>query len=132
MKAISTLTEAKQHAKTGWIAALLVAGITLALSIAGMAGTKVLSFGAWTLLDVVLSLGLAYGMARYSRVCAVIMLVYYAASQIITIVQLQRAPNLLGIVLIACFWQGIRGTFAYHRLNRQSNTPAEALDKNAT
>lgn len=118
MKAISTLTEAKQHVRTGWIAALLVTGISLAFSIAGMAGAKLLNFGAWTLLDVGLSLGLAYGIFRYSRVCAVVMLAYYGVSQITTVVVSQQTPSLLAVVFFACFWRGIRGVFAYHRLNK--------------
>jgi hypothetical protein len=136
MKTISTLTEAKQYTRTGWLAALLVAGITLAVSIAGMAGFKFLNFGAWTLIDVGLSLGLAYGISRYSRASAVIMLIYYAIGQILVMVQLQKPPNLVSLVFILCFFQGIRGTFAYHRLNQPKKQPleqtSEPVDRSTT
>lgn len=120
MKAISTLTEAKQHVKNAWVAALVIAGITLAFSIAGMSGFESLGFNAWTLTDVALTLGLAYGIFRYNRASAVIMLLYYIISQGLLAVQLQKPPSVLAVLFVYCFFQGIRGTFAYHQLKGQA------------
>lgn len=91
-------------------------GVLIGLSMAGVAQT---GFDAWALLDVALAFGLAYGIHRRSRTCAVAMLVYFIASKIILAIELRQVSGLPLALLIGYFLvQGVSGTFAYHRTRR--------------
>jgi hypothetical protein len=120
---VKTLTDAKKKTKTAWVAALGVAGITLALALSNMAtDTKVFNgvSSAFLFVDVILSLSLAFGIYRYSRWCAVGMFTYYCIDKLIQIAVLKSTPPWIAIIFLYCFFQGIQGTFAYHRLKQQA------------
>jgi serine/threonine-protein kinase len=103
--------------KNAWVAALVSATFTLVLTLIAISGTSVLGFSAWEFLDVGLILGLALGIYKKSRTCAVLMLVYFVISKIILMVEAGK-PNgiILGLVFIYYYWQGVVGTFAYHKI----------------
>src|SRR3546814_18215970 len=67
--------------KLGWVAALFSAGVTLAVTLLAMSGTEMLGFSAWELFDVALILGLAFGIYKKSRTCAVLMLAYFIVAK---------------------------------------------------
>src|SRR3546814_16243452 len=46
-----------------------------------MSGTEMLGFSAWELFDVALILGLAFGIYKKSRTCAVLMLAYFIVAK---------------------------------------------------
>jgi hypothetical protein len=123
---VKTLTDAKNKVKVAWVAAFGVAGMTLALIASNMAsGNEIAGVGspAWTLIDVMLTLIFGVGIYRYSRWCAVLMFAYYSIDKLITIFVLKQTPSVLAIVFLVCFFQGIQGTFVYHRLKRQAEAP---------
>src|SRR4051812_6474798 len=67
-------------------AAVIVAGVTLFVVVLGLAGVTTFSslgLDIWALVDVVLVAGLAYGIYRKSRICAVVMFVYFVGSKIL-------------------------------------------------
>lgn len=104
--------------KHAWVAAVVSGCITLVATLVAMSGTDILGFSAWELIDVALIFGLAFGIYRKSRTCAVIMFVYFIASKILITMQTGRPSGIpLALVFGYCFWQGIAGTFAYHRLD---------------
>ena len=113
--------------KHAWVAATISGCITLAFTLLAMSGATTLpiELSAWQLFDVALMFGLAFGIYKRSRACAILMLVYWVASKILIMVELGKPTGLLmGIVFGYFFWQGIVGTFAYHQQRR--TTPALA------
>src|SRR5438067_11113003 len=124
----ASLTKIKNAAR----AAAIVAGVTLSVVILGLAGLTVFSslgLNAWALADVALAAGLGYGIYRKSRICAVIMFVYFVGSKIL-LWSKQRPQGIpLALVLGYFLFQGIQGTFAYHRL---AEPTADELARGAT
>jgi hypothetical protein len=102
--------------KSGWIAALISAGFTLVVTLLAVMGTEVLGFTLWSLFDVGLILGLAFGIYKKSRTCAVLMLVYFIASKIMIFSQTSQISGIVVALIFAYYyWNAIVGTFAYHQ-----------------
>ena len=102
----------------GKIASFAVAVIT---SIAAVVGW--VPKGA--LFDAILFAGLGVGIARKSRVCAVLALVLYVIGQVMAFWQGVMSWNvLLLIILASIFINAVRATYAYHERVKTSITPA--------
>jgi serine/threonine-protein kinase len=107
--------------KNAWIAALVSAGITFLLVLAAIFGKPILGISAWELIDVALILGLAFGIYKKSRACAVIMLVYFIFAKIFLTVSTGTITGLpMALVFIYFYWQGVAGTFAYHKWKKEN------------
>ena len=106
----------------GWIAVLIQAAITLVVIVMSLLGVKLYSDPVWQLVDVLLMCGLAYGIYRKSRICAVAVLVYFVAVKIAVIVQTGRPTGIdIWSAIFAYFYvMAVVGTFTYHKLRRQS------------
>ena len=105
--------------KHGWVAALFSAGVTLVVTLIAMSGTEILGFSAWELFDVALILGLAFGIYKKSRTCAVLMLIYFIASKVLIMAETGKPTGIpMALVFAYFFWQGVSGTFAYHKLKK--------------
>ena len=106
--------------KRAWVAALVLAGMTLIFRlIAVQYGARISPFSAGTLIDTALILGLAFGIYKKSRVCAVLMLIYCILSKILfmaAIGKLSVTATVIVLIFVYFFWQGVWGTFAYHKL----------------
>jgi serine/threonine-protein kinase len=112
--------------KHAWIAGCISGGITLAFTLLAISGTSILFSSAWELVDVALIFGLAFGISRKSRTCAILMLVYFISAKIFIMSETGKPSGiLLAIVFIYYYWQGVSGTFAYHKL-KQTGTIAKA------
>jgi hypothetical protein len=113
----------RKKIKNAWVAAVISGSITLVVTLVAMSGTDILGFSAWELVDVGLIFLLAFGIYQRSRACAVAMLAYFVLSKIFIMVESGRPSGIpLAIVFIYFFWQGVSGTFAYHKL--KSRKPA--------
>ena len=101
--------------KGAWIAAVVSGSITLVVILIALGGTSIMGITSANFVDVALIFGLAFGIYRKSRTCAVLMFVYFVASKILMMKQ-AGAPSglLLAVVFAALFFQGIVGTFQYH------------------
>ena len=109
--------KANKRIKQAWIAGVISGVITLIAILQSVAGVDILGFGIHNLLDVTLIFGLAYGIYRKSRVCAVIMFVYFVGNRILMLVESGKPSGLVMAALFGYwFFQGIRGTFGYHKL----------------
>jgi hypothetical protein len=107
--------------RSAWIACLVSAAMTLLMIGVVMAtGRGGLGLqGPIDLIDVVFILGMAFGISRKSRVCAVLMLVYFAFSKYLIIrASGQVSGAWLGLVFLWFYAQGVIGTFEYHRLRK--------------
>lgn len=110
----------RKKIKNAWVAAVISGSMTLVVTLIAMSGTDILGFSAWELLDVALVLLLAFGIYKKSRACAVAMLAYFVLSKILMMVESGKPSGLpLAIVFIYFFWQGVSGTFAYHKLKNR-------------
>lgn len=111
--------KAQKHIRNCWIAGLVSGGVTLLVALAALLGFSFMGFSAWNLLDAGLMLGLAYGIYRNSRVCAVLLFAYFVISKVIMWVQFRNIAGLpLSLVFGYFFFMGILGTFAYHSLKK--------------
>ena len=96
----------------GWIAAAVAGLITMVFSLVGGLGLTPLN-----LIDAALLLGLAYGIYRRSRACAVLVLVYHVGNRAFVYSHAQHVPAAIvagDLVFGALFVLGIIGTFAHH------------------
>lgn len=115
--AVTISAEVAKRIQHAWIAALISGTVTLAAALFAIFGTSILGFSAWELIDAALIFGLAYGIYRKSRTCAVIMFIYFLGSKILIMVEAGPSAGIvMAVVFLYYFWQGVRGTYEYHRL----------------
>lgn len=107
--------------RNAWIAGLVSAAVTLIFVLIAVAGTSLIGMSVYQLFDVAVILGLAFGIYKKSRICAVLMLAYFVWAKIV-LIRLGHA-NGSGLFMAAVFFyfylQGVIGTFAYHRYLKQ-------------
>ena len=117
-----SIEESRRHVRNACVAGLVSAGVTLVLSVGGLFG-----FTLWELVDAVLIVGLTYGIWKFSRICAVVMLAYFVIGRVMLWAQtgMPRSIGLLvALVFIYFYGQAVRATFGYHK-TRRSSTAAE-------
>ena len=127
------LEKANSQIKGAWIAAFISAGITLIFAV--MSLWVDMPINIFAILDVVLIITLAILILTLkSRVAAVIILIYYALGQLTMIVNGQNGNIGLMIAFGFAYYQGIVGTFSYHRLKKEETGkmifPADQERKN--
>src|SRR5262245_48586802 len=85
--------------RAAWIAGVIVAAATIFGILAGVLPKS-------GILDVLISLALAFGIYRRSRVCAVLMLGYFIASRILAITTFHKPPGVEALFLTVAFILG--------------------------
>ncbi len=71
-----------------------------------------------SLIDVIFIFSMAYGIYRKSRICAVMMFEYFLLSKIFKIstsTHINFGAIIVGSIFLYFLFQGIAGTFAYHK-----------------
>ena len=108
--------------RNAWVAAVISGCITLVVTLFAIFGSSIMGFTAWELIDVALIFGLAFGIYRKSRICAVLMLLYFVASKILIMAEGGSASSgiVMALVFLYYFALGVQGTFQLHRLVKQS------------
>ncbi len=112
----SNMDKKIKHAR---IAAMVCGTLTLAGSITliiNRTGFSLLNL--MSLFDVVFIFSMAYGIYRKSRICAVLMFEYFLLSKIFNIsisAHINSGVMIIGAVFLFFLYQGIIGTFAYHK-----------------
>jgi hypothetical protein len=106
------LKKANNQIKTAWITGTIVGVVTLLVTL--------FLNNPYMFIDVVLAFGLSFGIYKKSRICAVIMLGYFIFSKILLWEILKGNPIglIVSIAFIYFFWQGVQGTFAYHKITK--------------
>jgi serine/threonine-protein kinase len=107
-----------KHAR---IAAMVCGTVTLAGSITLIVkqvqtGSSLLNI--LSLIDAIFIFSMAYGIYRKSRICAVLMFEYFLLSKIFNIsisAHINSGVLIIGAVFLFFLYQGITGTFAYHK-----------------
>lgn len=93
-----------------------------------------LAIDPWMWLDAVLTIGLAFGiLVQKSRICAVVMLVYFIFSKLLQLGMMTVWSFLTAAVFIGLYIVGVIGTFQYHdQLLLYEKEQAEALTRTET
>jgi len=112
----------EDHIKHAWQAGIFCGAITLIIVIISLVtGEALLGIDAYALIDVVLIFALTFGIYKKSRLCAIAMFIYFLISKVMMFVS---NPNISGIILtlllLYYFYNGIRGTFQYHKLKAKN------------
>lgn len=84
-------------------------------------------------IDVVLGLILALGVLMgKSRVCAIGILLYYILGRVSLLMEGMMTSSNVGmiVVFVIAYINGIRGTFAYHKLKKQYIENPESINVN--
>ena len=122
------LSEALKNIRYGYIAALVSAGITVVLNFLQFdAGDVNLFSDPVVLYDVIIILLLAFGIYKKSRVCAIAMLIYFILGKIFQFQEyasygIDTPPStyLVAVVFIYFYFQAVRGTIAFHKINKEN------------
>jgi serine/threonine-protein kinase len=123
------LIKANKAIKVAGGAAVFIGGLTLIVSVIAGLGYSFAGITVWSLFDAVFILGMAYGIYKKSRACAVIMFVYWAGSKIYSFaVEGQTGGIPIALLFAYFFLQGIIGTFAYRQIT-DAKTKAEQKDE---
>lgn len=102
---------------TAFFIAIMTAAVSL-LASSGMPLIQGAGVTAW--LDAVVFAGLGFGIRSMSRVAAVGALVLYLVERIVMAASNGLNPIML-VVVVTCFAQGVRGTFAFHKYQEQTS-----------
>jgi serine/threonine-protein kinase len=121
-QALEVPDEILKKIKQGWIAGLVSAAFTVIFVVMAMAGNSILGINAWGFIDVVVMAGLAFGVYKKSRTCAVLLLAFFALNKVL---MWMEAGTPTGWPLaLAFFWfyiMGVVGTFQYHSWKKENN-----------
>lgn len=107
------LTKAQRKIKIAWILGIIVSSITFSIGWIGM----VLQIEDWYmgLIDFAILAGLTFGIYKYSRVCGVILFIYFAADKVDVLARTGNISGLIwGLAIAFIFWRGVVGLFQYH------------------
>ncbi|SRR5712692_487560 len=112
--------EVLKKIRNAWIAGVISGCLTLVVTLVAMGGTSILGYSAWELVDVALVFGLTFGIYKKSRTCAILMLVYFAYSKFILLVENPGKTSgiVMAVIFIYFYALGVVGTFQYHKLAR--------------
>jgi serine/threonine-protein kinase len=120
VKNLSPFETALKDIKNAWMAAIFSGVMTLIITAMAISGNRYLSFSAFNLLDVFLLFGLACGIYKKSRTCAVIIFVYFLLSKYDLYKEAGSVQGLpVALALAYFYFRGILGTFNYHKLINQ-------------
>lgn len=106
--------KAENAIKTAWMFGIFSGVLTLIITILCMVGIVNWDFDISSLADVALIWGLTFGVYKKSRVCAIVLFIYFMISKIIMMID---HPGGVGSMVIfgMIYFQGIRGTIYYHK-----------------
>jgi len=101
--------------KSGWVAGLIYFFVNLTLTIIYSSGGSVADVVWYNWLDLLIIAVLSIGVYRRSRLSAVLLLVYFAGTNLISLLQFNQIISLPAMLILGFFlFQGVRGTFAHH------------------
>ncbi len=125
-----TIPGAQTRIRNAWIAGVISASMTLVASLLPLVGISLVGFNLWNLTDFFLIAGLAFGISRRSRTCALLMLVYFVISKIMLISRTGNvASAAVGAIFVYFYFEGVRATFAWHQLTKAESPQPPELER---
>lgn len=120
----SSFEDAERHLDRAWYAALIAATIDGVLGAMAILGTRTFTLAAAVYVArVVLTFALAYGVARRSRVAAVLLLVLGVLRVGIDVRGAALISLIVGAVFVYLYARGVQAAVAYHRLRAAGPGP---------
>jgi hypothetical protein len=117
---------ARKVARQAFWAAIVVAAITTVFAALAMAGTSLGGTTAGAFVDAAIFALVAIGIWKMSRTAAVAGLAIFALEKILMFQSLQKPGNLfVAIAILFGFANGVRATFAYHKLAAAEPTASD-------
>lgn len=110
--------EALKKIKNAWVAGLVSIAITIAFTLYSMYGTELMGLNAFAFIDVVLMGIFTFGIYKGSRVCAILMLLLFAANKALMAMGGNTSGIIMALVFLWLYIQGVIGTFQYHKLKK--------------
>jgi len=127
---MDNLADAEQASNQGFWAALFCAAVTAVVAtVALLTSHALMGIGPLAYIDALLLAIIGWRIRRRSRVFAVIGLALFIVEKIFQFATQHQAyfGIFMAVVLLFAFINGVRGTFAYHRiLAAQTQQPAIA------
>jgi hypothetical protein len=124
---VGNIEEAKKACRVAMWCAVMVAGVTTLFSLLAIAGTKVgnLPVDGSALFDAAIFAAIAFGLSRFSRFAGVAGFVLFLFERIYMISKSGPAAGglFLGVFLLLGFLHGMRGAFAYQKLQANVAIP---------
>ena len=114
----------KKQIRNACIAGTIIGVLTVLVTLIFTFGVHIpgLDVDLWYLVDAVVIFALTFGIYKKNRVCAVLMFVYFVAGKLL---MWAESGNVSGLSMAALFgyffFQGILGTFAYHRTHESAH-----------
>ncbi len=109
-----------RNIRNAWVAALVSGIITLLAAVAALLSVKISIFSGWMLFDAAFIFGLAYGIYRKSRACAVVLTVYFVISKIMIFTSgATTVGGIVAAIFLYFYARGIEGTYKYQKLMRE-------------
>ncbi len=124
-KKITDAETAKKLAKEGAIGSVFIAIITAIAVVISINGTDIYGMDYWAFFDVAIFIIIGLGIYKMSRIAAVLGFIFYVAEQVNMMASYGTRPSFLMIVFVITYINAIRGTFAYHKYEKQQSMPVE-------
>lgn len=122
--------KALKHIRNAYVLAILSGVITLLLIISSILKVWNSGLDVSELVDVVLIFGLAFGISKKSRICAIILFIYYILNKIFMILSVNYGSLAIMVIFIIGYFKGIRGTIHYHKNLKLEKMNNETLNEN--
>ncbi|HWZ98868.1 MAG TPA: hypothetical protein VN025_14015 [Candidatus Dormibacteraeota bacterium] len=122
---VSAQDGAKNACRGAMWCAILVAGLTTVVALLALSGVKSLPIDGSALIDAAIFGGIAFGLSRCSRFAGVAGFALFLFERIYLIAKVGffMGGGILGIVLLLGFFNGMRGAFAYKKLQMPRAVP---------
>jgi hypothetical protein len=116
--------DAKKAAHGAAGMAFFVAIVTSIIAFLEMTGRlKLFGLGPEAFIDAGLFFGIGVGLLFHSRIAAVVGLILYVVEQVFMLKSGAGKPSIAMILFTLAFINGVRGSFAYHRMKKEESAP---------
>lgn len=114
------------HIDHACIVAVIAGALTVIAALIAIGGTQLVpGVGGLALVDAAILFGLAFGIYKRSRTCAILLTIYALANQVYTL-DAHMKPSIWSYLFLYFYIRAIPATFAYHNL-RQADAAPESL-----
>lgn len=128
------MEKAEKAIRGGAVAGFIVAGITTLITLIAMQGIGGERLAYWNdpfvFADVALVAALSFGLLRRSRICALLLFLYFLLAKIVIAMETgQMQGPVMAVIVLWFFGRAVWGTFAWHRLQAAGNPDYKAGGK---
>lgn len=113
--------------RQAWIAGTVSTTLTLVFTVLALAGTSLLGFTGWDIVDVLVMAALTFGIYKRSRACAVAMLIYFILSKALLFSATGKINGIfMALIFFYYYVRGVAGTFAYRKFLKDGSAAVQS------